>query len=137
MGFTAQDELRGLLRASSRLNVLSKSTLGRASLKGGTESVPSYSARYVDKSIPLLITKDEDNQLEGVEIRSEDLHLYADFRYPTQTNHLPALDWSEPVNSLEVKLNLPPAWHLFSGSGAYSKDDWLSSWRMKDLFWSL
>ena len=123
VGFTAQDHIGGSLNSSSRLNVLSTSTLGRASLE------------LNQASIPLLITRDEKKQLDGVEIRSEDLSVYADFRYPNLSYKIPALDWSVPVNSLSVTLNLPPSWRLFSlGDGAYSSDDWLSSWGMRDLF---
>ncbi len=125
IGYTAQDHMSGSLKASSRLNVLSQSTLGRANLEEH------------HKAIPLLITLDEEKQQEGLEIRSEKLSLFADFRYPKLSHSIPALDWSVPVSSLQMTLNLPPGWRLFSiGNGAYSADEWLSSWQMSDIFLS-
>lgn len=127
-GFTARDELNGQLKASSRLNVKTRGALGRATLKSQGQS------------LPLLITKDvhHDKSVEageeGVEIRVEELNLKADFRYPDAQERIIALDWSEPMNKLTVKINLPPGWGLFSVQGGVSDSDWLTSWAMVDIF---
>lgn len=123
-GYTAQDHISGSLRASSRLNVLTKNVLGSATLTTDSEV------------FPLLITQDKKaNDLEGVEVRVEDLNLNADFRYPTLKNKVPALDWSEQMNQITINLNLPPGWRLFSVAGeAYSEDDWITSWSMTHIF---
>ncbi len=137
-GYSARDKIHGELRASSRLNVLSKGTLGRASMSSDGQT------------IPLLITQDhpvsqrngkglnssaDTPGLEGLELRVERLDLEADFRYSEHKADIPALDWSESMESLMVKLNLPPGWKLFTVSGAdLCPDDWLTSWAMIDVF---
>ena len=119
-GFTGRDHISGTLNRDWRLDLLS-GELGRAAI--GTED--------------LLITNL--NGQRGVEVRERSLSRFeADWRLEDSPDSLPAVGWSEDVQSLSTSLYLPPGWTLLAASGV---DDvpgtWLDQWDLWSIFFVL
>lgn len=116
-GFSLQDRLSGRLTRVWRLDASAPITLGQVQLDGQSQ----------------LITRHADGV--GVEVRHGQLDLLADSRVERRSLRLPASGWSTDLQSVELRLHLPPAWRLLAAPGADNvPDTWLSRWTLLDLF---
>lgn len=119
-GFTARDELAGRLRRDWRLDLL-HGELGRVRVDG------------VDR----LITLSPAQGHRGVELREGALSLVGESRL-ARSAELAAVGWSEDVQSLATRLELPPGWRLFAATGVDSaQKTWFSSWDLFAFFFVL
>jgi hypothetical protein len=115
-GFTVRDRFSGTLRRTSRLNLLSPGSLGRATVDGEDQ----------------LITVDPAEKLSGVELRRTTLRMTAESRLAGRPGRLSAVGWGIDVQGLSGTLYLPPGWRLLGARGVDSTPQaWLGRW---DLF---
>ncbi|MEE2644925.1 MAG: hypothetical protein VYD19_08325 [Myxococcota bacterium] len=122
VGFASLDEISGTLNQSERLNYAQDGVLGRVSLDG--EGV--------------LITRDPESGLEGVELREREINVGAELRSDERVRPLPAVGWAQRFSALMLKLKLPPGWLLIDAPGTMtSTTAWLRSWSLADLFLTL
>jgi hypothetical protein len=120
-GYTVRDHLSGSLARTWRIDLLS-GELGHVAVSG------------VDQ----LITSSPTSGSRGVELRQGSLVANAEWRLEDARGELPAVAWSENVESLGTNLHLPPGWQLLGASGADSvSDSWLSRWDLLALFFVL
>jgi hypothetical protein len=99
-GYTVRDSLSGTLGRTTRLDLDKPGSLGRVSV-GGTDQ---------------LVTANPAGGAPGVELRGAALSLQADSRLPR--GELPAVGWSARVDSLALRLHLPPGWRLLGATGS-------------------
>ncbi|HEX9619396.1 MAG TPA: hypothetical protein VF989_04635, partial [Polyangiaceae bacterium] len=119
-GFTVRDEFTGRLRRDWRLDLV-HGELGRVSVDG------------VDR----LITLDPERGRRGVELREAQLSLVGESRLERHAE-FSAVGWSEDVQSLSARLQLPPGWRLFAATGVDSAPGtWFASWDLFALFFVL
>lgn len=118
-GFTARDEISGEMHRAGRLDLL-EGELGRVNIGGAAQliTLPQRGPRGA----------------RGLEIRSEDVSVEAEWRSDASPTDVPAVAWSEDARSLEVLLNLPPGYTLFATRGVDHADSWLSRWDVGPLF---
>ena len=117
-GFTVRDEISGVVRRSSRLEMGEGVELGRAALEGRDQ----------------VITKIEGSTLRGIEIPRGPIQLTADSRIEGRDD-LSAAGWAHDFDSLEGVLNLPPGWRLFHASGVdRAVETWINQWSLLDIF---
>jgi hypothetical protein len=117
-GYTVSDHLTGQVNQISRLNALPENEVGRVE-QGGEQ---------------LLISKDPDLGLAGVELRSLNVDLKADSRIE-QSGAFSAVGWNTKVDSLAMNLSLPPSWMLLAAPNATTvSGSWFESWNLFDLF---
>lgn len=117
-GFTVRDEISGVVRRSSRLEMGEGVELGRAALEGRDQ----------------VITKIEGSTLRGIEIPRGPIQLTADSRVEGRDD-LSAVGWAHGFDSLDGVLNLPPGWRLFHASGVdRAVETWINQWSLLDLF---
>jgi hypothetical protein len=120
-GYTVHDTLHGQLHSGFRLD-LTEGKLGRAA----------------QMSQDQLITQRKAAGPLGVELRDVSITLNADSRLDEHLGSLPAVGWSEDVRSLDIVLNLPPGYTLWSASGVDRVDhSWLSDWDLLGFFFVL
>jgi hypothetical protein len=120
-GYTVRDHLMGSIARTWRLDLL-RGELGHVAVSG------------VDQ----LITSSPTSGARGVELRQGALDANAEWRLDETRGALPAVAWSETVESLGANLHLPPGWQLLGASGADSvSDSWLSRWDLFALFFVL
>jgi hypothetical protein len=119
-GYTMQDNLKGTISRSSRLETTPEIRLGRVEINGQDQ----------------FVTRLPDSTVAGVEVRQGSIELKGDSRLEGGAiGDLPAVGWRlEPI-SVRTVLNLPPGWRLVSASGADSvADAWLYQWNLLDIF---
>ncbi|MBN1653486.1 MAG: hypothetical protein JXA30_06885 [Deltaproteobacteria bacterium] len=119
-GYTIRDAISGTVQKDWRLDLLS-GELGRVAVGG------------VDQ----LITKSPGSGRPGVELRQADLALAAEWRAENSLENIPAVAWSEDLQSLSATLSLPPGWSILSANGVDSIDTWLSQWDLLGFFFVL
>ncbi|AEX99830.1 hypothetical protein GU3_00370 [Oceanimonas sp. GK1] len=118
-GYTLKDELTGTLSQGWRLETTPPLKLGRVLINGE----------------PRLITRLDDADRPGVEVRHGQLALVADSRLEDDTHTLPAVGWNQNVQQLSSRLHLPPGWSLLAAFGMDSTPHtWLQRWTLLDLF---
>jgi len=121
---TLVDTLSGELASSSRLEVTAPYQLGRAELAGE----------------PQLITQLPQRQ-PGVELRQNPLQLTTVSTMQlaaTLPALLPTSGWQARFSSVELQLQLPPGWSLFTASGADDIDgSYVQRWTLWDIFFVL
>lgn len=121
-GLTVLDTISGTMTSGWRLNVSPTQELGRVEVEG----------------VPRLITRLEESEKTGVEVRKGKLSLSAVSRIMegVSTGHLviPAIGWDHNVHQLSAELNLPPGWKLLSTTGADRIPTWLNKWTLFDIF---
>lgn len=117
-GYTVRDELKGTMQRDFRLDLLS-GELGRVTVDGRDEMITRYGKHA------------------GIELRRGALALSAEFRLPG-TRELPAVAWSEDVQSLSAQVALPPGFTLLGVEGVdYVPGTWFDSWDLWDFFFVL
>ncbi len=118
-GFTGHDRLHGRMSRTWRLD-LREGELGRVAINGQDQ----------------LITESVSGR--GVEVRDRNVSLDADWRLDERTSSLPAVGWSEDVQSLSGTLHLPPGWTLLAASGVDEvPGTWLEQWDLWSVFFVL
>ncbi|MGZ8242368.1 hypothetical protein [Methylomagnum sp.] len=117
-GYTVNDVIGGRMTRGWRLNAQPGTQLGRVSIDNEPQS----------------ITRDEQTDGVGVEVRHGNLNLSADSRL-AGTRAFPATGWNQDFQQLSAELNLPPGWKLFTTTGVdEAPGTWTSAWTLLDLF---
>lgn len=117
-GFTVQDVFRGGMSRSWRLD-LEQGVLGHVT----------------DQGLDQLITVNPSTGKLGVELRSGNVQLGTEWRLDRHGSKLPAVGWSEGVQSLHTLLHLPPGWQLLYASGIDAPPlTWFARWSLLDAF---
>jgi len=139
-GYTVQDELHGELHSGFRLS-LEEGALGRVrqgdqdllitlpATNTGTSSAIATAQSQPDPQPPVSQPK------PGVELRDVQVALRADSRLDEPMSSLPAVGWSEDVQSLGITLHLPPGYTLWAVTGAdHVERTWLGDWNLFGFF---
>lgn len=117
-GLTTLDQITGELTHDKRLSMTDGFQLGRIEQSGA----------------PRLITSIDGSQ-QGIELRQGSVALEAAGTYTRSGFTIPAIGWSEDMNSANIRINLPPGFSLFHVLGADSvSDSWVEKWNVWDLF---
>ncbi len=115
-GYTFRDQLFETESHQRRLTMLAPYQLGRV----------------LENQQPRLITDLNGNT--GVELRNTPSELLAEGHIDFART-LPTTGWQTAINTMQLRLNLPPAWSLLAVSGAdHVSDSWLSNWTIWHLF---
>lgn len=118
-GYTIRDEISGSMSRSWRLEMPPPGVLGRVAVGGRDQ----------------FITRIEDPNTAGVEIRKGELHMEADSRLTGPIATIPAVGWRHDFQQVSGILNLPPGWRLFHASGVDAvSSTWVNDWTLLDLF---
>lgn len=118
-GYSLQDSLNGTLAQQSRLEVIPDIHLGRVSIAGE----------------PQLITQQDKQPAQGVEVRQRNVNLQADSRYEAERDRVPVSGWQQELQQVNTTLHLPPGWLLFAATGTDNLPaTWLQQWSLLDLF---
>lgn len=118
-GYTVRDTLNGTLRQGFRLD-LSAANLSRAVDHGQDQLVTRFSGK------------------SGVELRASELDLTTEWRLEHGQSDLPAVGYSEDVQSLAATLLLPPGYRLLAAEGVDQvADTWIDGWDLWDFFFVL
>jgi len=118
-GYTVRDALSGELHSTWRL-ALPAGDLGHVRADDGDQ----------------LITVLDKNS--GVEVRKSRVALTAEWRTEQARGQLPAVGWSEDVQSLSTTLHLPPGWDVFAVEGVdHVSNTWLEGWDLFHFFFVL
>ena len=121
-GYTIKDNLNGVIRQQSRLNVIPSLALGRVSIEGK------------DQFITREISTDKSGKA-GVEIRRESINLKAESRFTGKRSTPPVNGWEHDLQNVNTTLHLPPGWRLFSASGTDNlPNSWVKQWTLLDFF---
>lgn len=121
-GMTFQDQLKGSVRRSARLEMKPPFVLGRVAIDGQDQYITSL----------------EDKNQTGIEVRSSALNLTTESRIETKQRLLPAAGWDFDAKSLGAILNLPPAWRVFHVSGVDTiRGSWVEQWTLLNFFLAL
>ena len=97
--WTVRDHLTGSMNRDFRLN-LREGVLGRAA----------------SRNEDFLLTRDPEGGTPGIEVRQGALDLFAEW-VQTERTVLPAVGWSQDVQSLDLTLHTPPGWDVISVRG--------------------
>jgi hypothetical protein len=118
---TVRDRFGGILRATTRLDLVPPGTLGRIAVDGQDQ----------------LVTANPATKAAGVELRRSALRLEADSRVPVRGS-FPAVGWTTGVEQLRATLNLPPGWSLLGATGVDRlPGTWASRWTLLGFFFVL
>ncbi|NNF52660.1 MAG: hypothetical protein HKN59_09510 [Gammaproteobacteria bacterium] len=117
-GLTIKDQMSGEMQHLWRLDIAEPYTLQSA--KSGEDS--------------LLITEGATPALRGVEVRTPALSLEASSRV-TARGGIPVTGWTETMQSVSARLNLPPGYKLMAAMGAdRTNGAWVEQWQLLDFF---
>jgi hypothetical protein len=117
-GFTVTDQITGVVRRSTRLEMNDSIVLGRVALDGKDQ----------------FITRVEGGAGAGVEIPLGKIQIASDSRVGERSG-LSAVGWNHDFQSLSADLWLPPGWRLFHATGVdRATSTWLNHWTLLDLF---
>lgn len=120
-GYSVRDQIHAELRQGWRLD-LKQGALGHVA-SGGTD---------------LLVTRTPGGTGAGVEIRQASQDLTAEWRAPDARSRLPAVGWSEDVQSLAATLHLGPGWSVLAARGVDEMGDtWIEKWDLFGFFFVL
>ena len=141
--FTVKDQITGEMNQNWRLNMHSPYELGQVELEGKPQLITQ------------LNTSDDDSkqQSAGVELRQHHVSLESTSQLPLDNasgpleflgeyfqtafikSSIPIIGWSEDMQHVNLKLQLPPGWTLFSVFGSdKTSGAWLNSWQLWDIF---
>lgn len=116
--FTFRDAITGNMQQLWRLDAAPGQELGSVRSDGAGQ----------------LITRNPQNGVAGVEVRTRQLNLEATGRMPRR-KEISATGWQADADALRLTLNLPPGWRLLALFGAdWVRGDWLTAWTLLDLF---
>ncbi len=118
-GYTVEDRIDGAMTEGWRLSVLPEMRLGQVKLNGQNQ----------------LITRIDETESEGIEVRKGAMQLTADSRIEGSVGSLNAVGWQESFDRASAELNIPPGWRLLAVSGVDNDpSSWISRWTLLDLF---
>ena len=118
---SVRDRFGGILRATSRLDLLPPGTLGRIAVDGQDQ----------------LVTAHPDTKAAGVELRRSALRLDADSRVALGGS-IAAVGWTTGVEQLRATLHVPPGWSLLGSTGVDRlPGTWTSRWTLLGFFFVL
>ncbi len=115
-GYTVRDGLAGRMSHGYRLD-LAEGELGHVVVAGRDQLVTTLDGK------------------DGVELRTRDLDVRAEWRLPGASAELPAVAWSEDVQRLSATVHLPPGYGLLAASGVdEAPGTWVEQWDLWGLF---
>lgn len=118
-GYVYRDRIHGTQQKVWRLDTVKEQKLGRVQINGTGQ----------------LITKNPETGAEGVEVRTRNLTNMEAVGKLDRDKRVPAVGWNTDVDSLALRLHLPPGWRLFALFGPERvHGDWLTAWSLLDLF---
>ncbi|MBT7410869.1 MAG: hypothetical protein HN826_14300 [Methylococcales bacterium] len=118
-GYTVQDKITGAMHKDWRLEMGGAAVLGRVMINEQAQ----------------FITRLNESQNPGVEIRQGNLKLEADSRINDESSVISAVGWSHDFDRVSATLHLPPGWKLFDATGLDSlSTSWIQKWSLLDLF---
>jgi len=118
-GYAIRDHVTGLKNTDWRLEMDPSIMLARVTIDGMEQ----------------LITKREDSEKDGVELRKGILDLTGDSVYAGNISSLPAIGWDHDFQQVKGKLFLPPGWKLLHASGMDAiSQTWVKRWTLLDFF---
>ncbi len=118
-GYTIQDRIAGNMTRGWRLEMNPPIKLGRVLVDGQ----------------PQFITRIDEADRAGVEVRRGKIQLLADSRIGEGLSRLPAVGWDHDFHQVQGTLNLPPGWHLLDATGVDRiPNTWMKQWTLLDLF---
>lgn len=82
-----------------------------------------------------LITKREDSDKAGIELRNGEINILADATFENGIANVPATGWDHDFNDVKGTLNLPAGWTLINARGADRiPGTWVGRWTLLDFF---
>jgi hypothetical protein len=118
--WTTRDQISGTMTRDWRLDVASPFELKHA----------ETDARG------LLVTRGNEPDLTGVELREPQLRLSAATRMNTTSASVPVTGWKHTFDGIDTTLNLPPGYRLYAALGAdQAPGAWIMQWDLLDIFW--
>lgn len=115
--YRSMDRIQGEMQSRWRLNLAAPFELASATVAGE----------------PVLITRDAEGEA-GVELRQRSVQLSALASLPRE-GALPVAGWSEPLERVELSVELPPGWRLLAAPGAdRAPGTWVASWSLWNVF---
>ncbi|HAZ11946.1 MAG: hypothetical protein A2X86_07155 [Bdellovibrionales bacterium GWA2_49_15] len=118
-GATIKDNISGQINRNWRLNLVSPYDLQSANVSGSNA----------------VITKKENENTKGVEIRQGQLGLEAISRLSNRTVSLPATGWMSDFNKANTTFHLPPGVTVIAATGSDSESGtWINRWTLLSFF---
>lgn len=118
-GYTVQDAVTGTMTRGWRLDLNPPGTLGRVAVDGQEQ----------------FITKSDQPDRAGVELRRGQINLIADSRLEGTRTIVPAVGWDHDFHQVSGQLYLPPGWRVLMASGVDAMPGtWLERWTLWELF---
>ena len=118
-GYTIQDVISGTMTRGWRLDLNPPGTLGRVAVDSQEQ----------------FITKSDQTDRAGVELRRGQVNLVADSRLPGTRTVVPAVGWDHDFHQVSGQLHLPPGWRVLMASGVDAMPGtWLERWTLWELF---
>jgi len=82
-----------------------------------------------------LITKREDSDNSGIELRNGRINILADATFEKGIANVPATGWDHDFNDVKGTLNLPAGWTLINARGVDRiPGTWVGRWTLLDFF---
>ena len=82
-----------------------------------------------------LITKREDSDKAGIELRNGRINIVADATFEKGIANVPATGWDHDFNNVKGALNLPAGWTLINARGVDRiPGTWMGRWTLLDFF---
>ncbi len=82
-----------------------------------------------------LITKREDSDKAGIELRNGRINIVADTTFEKGIANVPATGWDHDFNDVKGTLNLPAGWTLINARGVdHIPGTWVGRWTLLDFF---
>ncbi|MBK8170506.1 MAG: hypothetical protein IPK60_09190 [Sandaracinaceae bacterium] len=127
--FFVRDQLQGTMNRTWRLDLL----------EGNLEHINSAGVdQLITQHAVTCGPAHTTCERPGLDIRTQAINLRAESRLPRRGSSLPAVAWSEDMQSLSATLHLPPGWSLFSTSGVdVANGTWMESWTLWGFFFVL
>ncbi|HXY39503.1 MAG TPA: hypothetical protein VEQ10_07530, partial [Vicinamibacteria bacterium] len=120
-GASVRDRFSGVLRATSRLDLMAPGTLGRVAVDGQDQ----------------LVTAQPGTRASGIELRRSALRMEADSRVGVG-GAMPAVGWTTGVEQLQATLHVPPGWRLLAAPGVDQvPGTWTARWTLLGFFFVL
>ncbi|MHB8808407.1 MAG: hypothetical protein ACYC9M_00135 [Desulfobulbaceae bacterium] len=118
-GYTIQETITGTKNTDWRLEMNPPTRLGRVAVDG----------------VEQFITRRDNSDKTGVELRRGMLNLTADSLSEAGRTRLPATGWDHDFQQVGARLFLPPGWRLINATGADTvSNTWVKRWTLLDFF---
>ncbi len=118
-GYFIQDKITGTKNTNWRLELDPAIHPGQALVDGKEQ----------------LITKREDSDKAGIELRNGRINILADATFEKGIANVPATGWDHDFNNVKGTLNLPAGWTLINARGVDRiPGTWMGRWTLLDFF---